>query len=142
MKDVPQWIEKFLDEGKINCGRCNKKFGASDLVSVGIQEGAENPDDDMLALGVYCEDCHEMTIIELKEMSLMDLAFEIIESDKRQDKDEKKNIATKKKSKITDEEVRQAKLFLSAMKYNTELLEAMGMSPEEINKYEFKKRND
>lgn len=147
MKNVPDWVLKLLSSGKISCAKCSKNFDQDDLISVGVQESVENPHEDMLVLGALCKHCHEITMVELKQMSLLDLAFEIIESDNTESQESsnpkssssnqhQKNI----KSKITEKDVKEAREFLKKMKYNDELLYAMGMSPEEVSKYNIKNK--
>ncbi len=79
MKDLPSWIRKILNSDNLTCGRCDKIFSRKELISVGIQKSSRKPHKEILFIGIACDICGEMTIFELQEMSLLNLAFEIIE---------------------------------------------------------------
>ena len=155
MNDAPNWIIKFLNSGNICCGLCNKKFSEEDLISIGIQESIVDPNKDMLTIGMYCEDCHEVTLAEIKEMSLVDLSIDVLESEEdeiREDQEEIENMRSdyrknKKKCRvdnnnknnrkgagISKKDVSNVSRFLKSIDSHDELLTAMGMLPEEIEK--------
>ena len=154
MEQVPKWIFKLIDVEGLRCRGCNKVFISSDLMSISIQESSQPPHKDFLCIGLYCHDCEELMIFELKEMSLVEFAFDIVdqETTHKIKKKSKKDILNtfnnfsqkkrRKKSKITLREINEIKEFLkpSDLKH-VDLLTAMGMSLSEINKYNFKKGN-
>jgi hypothetical protein len=156
MKEVPAWIIKVIEIEKLECRNCNRIFGVVDLMSVGIQESSKAPYQDTLCIGLFCSKCKELVIFELKEMSLLHFAFEILEqetetrdpSDKKSKPIDKKNSSSEnkskrkkrvKKSKITAKEVKESVKFLKEAKSHEEFMLAMGMSFEELQKYNYKK---
>jgi hypothetical protein len=100
-----------------------------------------------------------MTIFELKEMSLVEFAFEILEKENESHKQKKPIKKGKKKdvlrelsgsksdrdslknkvSKITKKEVNEVIRFLDNTKTHEDFLVAMGLSPEQIREYNYKK---
>ena len=166
MKDVPQWIVRIIEGENLSCNKCKKTFSKKQLMAIGIQESSLAPHDDTLCVGMYCSDCKEMTIFELKEMSLVEFAFEILEKETQPDnkksgtirkrstdnkKDEEKKSddsntlrrvgagsKRNRKSKISQKEVNDTVKFLKSVKTHEEFLVAMGLSPEEIVKYNYK----
>jgi len=159
MQEIPKWIIKVIDNEKIGCKNCKKDFHANNLMSISVQESSKPPHKDYLCIGLYCRECKELMIFELKEMSLVEFAFEILDQEtsdkiKKKSKDDspaynnnsedtipKKRVARKsKKSNITKKEVDEAKNFLSPEDLpHEEFLIALGMLPEEIKKYNYKK---
>lgn len=153
MQDVPEWINRLLGKGKIMCISCSQVMGEDDLISVGIQEATDDPNEDVLVIGVYCSECREVTMVELKKMTLLDLSLEVIESESRKvdenddednivdmiDLQDKKSQEVNLKSKISKKEIENISDFLKKIKNHEEMLLAMGMSIEEIEKYSFKK---
>ncbi len=152
MKDLPSWIRKILNSENLTCGKCDKLFNKRELASIGIQKSSRKPHKEILFIGIVCKECGEMTIFELQEMSLLDLAFEILEeqseSHNNQNKRELDNeISIKdnnqpkmRRSKITCKEVKDSVNFLNKIKSHEEFLVALGMSLEEIGKYNIKKK--
>lgn len=162
MRDLPNWIKKVLDNDDLTCGACNKIVSLKDLFSVGIQKGSKKPHKEVLAIGLICEFCKEMTIFELNDMTLLDLAFEILEEqskthdnknrkdlDKEMGIEDDKNVKNDKndkkfkrtKSKITSKEIKKTVTFLNELKTHDDFLLALGMSWEEIDSYKIKKRD-
>lgn len=158
MKDLPSWIRKILNSENLTCGKCDKLFDKRELASIGIQKSSRKPHKEILFMGIVCKECGEMTIFELQEMSLLDLAFEILEeqseshtnqkkkeldeeiSNKNSIKDNNFNSPPKiRRSKITCKEVKESVNFLNKIKSHEEFLVALGMSLEEIDKYSIKK---
>lgn len=168
MKDLPSWIKRILISDNLTCGRCDKVFSHKELISVGIQKSSRKPHKEVLFIGIACNICGEMTIFELQEMSLLNLAFEIIEEQTEEHTDKKKreldnemdNSNIKKrpgqpnnqrqnnhhqqqkiiKSKITLKEIKEDVRILNNIKYHEDFLVALGMSLDDIEKYSFKKR--
>lgn len=157
MQEIPNWIIKVIEMEKLKCKDCNKKFSSDNLMTISIQESSRPPHKDYLCIGLYCSKCDELMVFELKEMSLIDFAFEILDqetSDKIKKKskndapayaksDNKKAVKRKrkrKKSSITRKEVLEARSFLEPedLPYE-EFLIALGMLPAEIEKYNYKK---
>jgi DNA-binding CsgD family transcriptional regulator len=110
-----------------------------------------------------------VTIFELKDMSLIEFAFEILDKGTKLNKPKKKSKdkeieidilkelsgkkessgrkparkrLVNKKSKITKKEVNEVRRFLNGAKTHEEVLVAMGLSPEQISKYSYKKGKD
>ena len=153
MRDLPNWIKKVLNNDDLTCGACNKPVSLKDLFSVGIQKGSKKPYKEVLAIGLICKDCKEMTIFELNDMTLLDLAFEILEEQSkyqdnknREDLDkemgiEQENKLQKIRSKITSKEIKKSVALLNELKTHDDFLFALGMSWEEIDSYKLKKRD-
>ena len=163
MQEIPNWIIKVIDMEKIRCKNCDKQFSADNLMSISIQESSKPPHKDYLCIGLYCNKCKELMIFELKEISLVEFAFEILDqetSDKIQKKSknnipafkdsdrvsEKKRATRKKrikKSSITKREITEVRKFLRQDGLtHEEFLVALGMLPEEISKYNYKKKRN
>ena len=157
MKEIPEWIIKVVESEDLKCRQCKKLFNIDDLMSIGIQDSSNPPHDDTLCIGMFCSDCKELIIFELKEMTLIDFAFELLDQETSNNKIKKKirkedndfilNKRSrsyknrKKKSKITLKEIRDIKKFLAPKDLKHEdLLIAMGMLPEEIIKYNYKRQ--
>jgi len=155
MRDVPEWITRIIKTEDLYCNKCKDLFNLDNLISVGIQQSSMEPHDDKLCVGMFCAACREITIFELKDMSLVEFAFEILEKE-TEPRDDKKssnkimkqssNIEGGKrrrlvsnKSKITKKDLNEAVRFLKNIKTHEEFLVAMGMSPEQINQYSYKK---
>ena len=153
MQEIPNWIIKVIEKEKLGCRNCNKRFNVDNLTSISIQESTRPPHKDYLCIGLYCGDCKDLILFEIKEMSLIDFAFEILDqetSDKirKRSKDdtpalaksEKKKNRKRKKSNITSKEVAEAKKFLETEDLtHEEFLIALGMLLEQIKKYNYKK---
>jgi len=152
MQEVPKWIFKLIDVEDLKCRGCGRVFVSHDLMSIAIQESSQPPHKDFLCIGLFCDKCNELMIFELKEMSLVEFAFDIVDQETSQKikKKRKKDIPAmsdmpirkkrRKKSKITLREINEIKKFLKPKNLtNVDILIAMGMSPNEIDKYNLKK---
>lgn len=163
MKDIPKWILNIVDTNTLYCQKCKEVLREGDIASIGIQESSVAPHDDKLCVGMICSSCKDMTIFELKEMSLIELSFEILEGETKPKKSEKivrkskkkdiledlSGIKKKKKkkkrsakSKITEKEQNEVRRFLKKAKTHEEVLVAMGMSPDQIAQYNYKKTDE
>ncbi len=165
MKNIPEWVIKIVETNDLSCNKCKKVMKTNNLISIGVQESAVDPHHDKLCIGLNCPDCREMTIFELKDMSLIEFAFELLDKETQNKKSEKKSIqkrdvlkelvgemqpsemqprrrSAKKKSKITKKEVNEVVRFLKATKTHEEFLVAMGLSPEQISEYNYKKGDE
>ncbi|KKL80137.1 hypothetical protein LCGC14_2007800, partial [marine sediment metagenome] len=78
MKDLPHWVKKILENDNLTCGVCDKVVSLKDLFSMGIQKSSMKPYKEVLFVGIVCKACKEMTLFELREMTLIDFAFEIL----------------------------------------------------------------
>ena len=149
MRDIPEWIIKMVEADDLYCNKCRKTLKVEHIISTGIHESSVEPYDDKFCVGMSCPECKDVTIFELKEMSLIEFAFEILgkgsnlEKKKKKKKDILKEISglqhsrkriVNKKSKITKKEVNEVRRFLNNAKTNEDFLVAMGMSPEQISK--------
>jgi hypothetical protein len=152
MKDIPDWIPEIIKKDKLDCGTCSKRFVPADLISLMVQQSSKDPNKEYLAMGLFCKDCNEMSVFEIKEMTLVDLAFMILDSEadnsikKKEDaldeeirkKGGKLNARQKPSrrrstsSKITVNDVREAKMVLQRIKSHEEFLALLGMSPSDI----------
>jgi hypothetical protein len=152
MQEIPNWIIDIINTENITCRNCKVRFNVNNLMSIGIQESNSHPHNDMLCIGMFCSKCREIIIFELKEKTLIGFAFDIIDQeagDSIYKKDIKKKIKNKssnnrkpiiKKSKITLKEINEIKRFLKSKDLKHEdFLIALGMLPEEIEKYNYKK---
>ena len=156
MQEIPNWIIKVIEMEKLQCKKCKKKFEVENLMSIAIQESGRPPHKDYLCIGLFCQQCKELIIFELKEMNLIELAFEILDqktsnkiSDKSKDdsssildnsEKKKKKRVKNQKSRITIQEVEEVRNFLKPENLlHEEFLMALGMMPEEIKKYNYKK---
>jgi hypothetical protein len=165
MKDIPAWVMSIIETENLRCNKCKTAFKKTNLISIGIQESSLHPHNDKLCIGMYCAACKEITIFEIKNMSLVEFAFEILEREtepetepepenKHQSKrntvknsvlketNEVKNKLEYKKSKITKQEIAESVRFLKSIKTHEDFLVAMGMSPEQICQYNYKKSED
>lgn len=157
MKDIPKWITDIVETDSLRCNKCKDRIGVDCLISIGIQESSVDPHNDKLSIGMYCSDCREITVFEIKEMSLVEFAFEILERETKPRKSGKvlkkatirrdvleelsggKKRETPPRSKITKKELNESIRFLKNVKTHEEFLIAMGMSPGQIDKYNYKK---
>jgi len=155
MQEIPNWIVKVVETEKLECRNCKMVFSVDNLMSISVQESSKSPHKDTLCIGLYCHDCKELMIFELKEMSLIDFAFEILDQEtsnkiQKKSKDDSPALANKSgkkrikrinsKSKITRKEVDDIKKFLGDKNLShEEFLIALGMLPEDIKKYNYKK---
>ncbi len=156
MQEIPKWIIKVIEMDKLICRNCKFRFCSDNLMSISIQESSRPPHQDYLCIGLYCNSCKELIIFELKEMTLINFAFEILDqetsdkikkkskidaSDNLNNLDNKMPIRRKKKrSKITSKEIEDIKDFLKTPDLShEEFLIALGMLPEEIKKYYYRK---
>ena len=155
MKEIPRWIIKVVEMEKLVCRACSREFGEEDLMSIGIQESSKPPHEDTLCIGMFCPKCKELIIFELKEMGLVDFAFEILDQEtnnkiqkrkaspsrilKKIGVDEGVKRKKARSSKITLKEQKDSVKFLQKIKTHEEFLLAMGMLPDEIKKYNYKK---
>jgi len=162
MQEIPKWIIKVIDTEDLKCRNCKQRFHSENLMSIGIQESSKPPYNDYLCIGLYCKDCKELIIFELKEKKLIDFAFEIldqettnkIEKSFKKEKSEfsdenqiepickKKRSKGSKNSKITLKEISDARKFLKPKDLkHEEFLIALGMLPEEVERYNYKNRD-
>ena len=160
MQEIPNWIIKVIEMEKLQCKTCDIRFNGDNLMAISIQESSRSPHKDYLCIGLYCGKCKELMLFELKEMSLVEFAFEILDQEtsdkiKKNSKndtsafknssktDSKKKIVRKKrnkKSSITQKEVLEVRKFLKPKDLlHEEFLIALGMLPEEIRKYDYRK---
>jgi hypothetical protein len=161
MKDIPEWIIRMVEADNLYCNKCRKTLRVENIISMGIHESSVEPHDDKLCVGVSCPECKDVTIFELKDMSLIEFAFEILDKGTKPDKPKKKvkdkgtdilkelsgrkparKRIVNKKSKITKKEVNEVRRFLDGAKTHEDVLVAMGMSPDQISKYNYKKDRD
>jgi len=161
MKNIPQWLEASLRSSKLKCHKCKKIFKVNQLKAVGIRDSYQKAGMETLFIELVCSNCSEMTLYEIKEMSLIEFSYEIADDfemtaedmakkEKSMDiKEEIENIIDegpyvkkkRKKSKITLKELKDSVKFLNNCENNEEFLIAIGMTPEEIDKYNIKKKN-
>ena len=157
MQEIPEWIIKVIEVEKLICRSCKKEFTVENLISIGIQESSKVPNGDVLCIGLFCPNCKELIIFEVKEMTLIDFAFYILDQEtsnkirkkpKKTEKElpiilrspKKNSHKSIKKSKITLKEIEDIRKFLRPKDLkHEEFLIAMGMLPEEIKKYNYKK---
>lgn len=156
MQEIPNWIIKVVEMEKLKCKTCDVRFHGDNLTSISIQESSRFPHSDYLCIGLYCGKCEELMLFELKEMSLIEFAFEILDQEtsdkiKKKSKDDVPAIAKienkktrkrrkRKKGNITRKEVLEVRKFLEPEDLShEEFLIALGMLPEEIKKYNYKK---
>lgn len=155
MQEIPKWIIEVIDEEKLTCRQCKGDFKSNNLMSIGIQESSKSPHNDYLSIGLFCRECKELMIFELKPMTLIDFSFEILEQEtsnriKKKSKEDtpamvsdrgKKKIKRlmSQKSRITSKEVDDVRKFLKPkdLSYD-DILSAMGMLPEDIKRYNSK----
>lgn len=154
MKNIPEWVIKIVESDDLYCNKCRKTLKVKHLISIGVQESNVEPHIDKLCIGLNCPECREMTIFELREMTLIEFAFELLDKETQTFKSKKisrkkdvfkdltshkssKKIANKR-SKITKREVTDIVRFLKNAKTHEDVLVAMGLSPEQISKYNYK----
>ena len=150
MKNIPHWIVDVLMSKKFKCFDCQKVFTPKDLKAIGIRESFNDKEKEALYIENICSKCKKTTFFELQDMSLTEFAFEVLDgveeemdekmeeqsSNERPMKKIKKENKIQKieKSKITLKNFRDTVKKLKSLT-NDDMLEAMGMPPEEIEKY-------
>lgn len=157
MQEIPDWIIKVIEMENLTCRNCKDRFEVKNLMSIGIQESSAPPHKDVLCIGMFCAKCKELIIFELQNMTLVEFGFEILDQEtsnkiKKKETKEKPAIMqgakksgsigrSRKRSKITAKEVEEAKKFLKPKDLkHEEFLIALGMLPEEIEKYNKKEK--
>jgi len=157
MNEVPKWVIKLISSEKLTCNECELLFKTEQLMSIGVQESTQGKHNDVMCIGMFCPKCKELTIFELKDMSLVEFAFEILDQNSMVDSmtddivsENKKssldpgpknnNKIKRKKSKITAKEIDDIRKYLKPKNLlHEDFLIAMGMSVEEVEKSRFKK---
>lgn len=164
MQEIPNWIIKVIEKESLKCRGCKEELNIDNLISISIQESSKPPHKDYLCIGLYCIKCKKLIIFEIKEMSLIDFAFEILDQEtsdkiKKKSKDDvsafmkstdtyfdpppankTRRKKTNKKSNITLKEIEKARNFLKPKDLlHEDFLLALGFLPEEIEKYNYRK---
>ena len=191
MKNIPQWILDFMKKEDFKCPHCGAKFDSEHIMSLGIRHSIREMEKEVLFTEYLCSNCKKQTDLEFTEMTLADLAQDVISDledeiadyiqdkmknedmsmedldfaeydalmeeyynykesfsnnknnkfDNKSNKNNKSNKRNKSnKSKITLKNIKEAKKKLNNIKSHEEFLLLLGMSQEEINKYNIKKR--
>jgi len=162
VKYLPSWITDLLKESGIKCYNCDKKYNENSVMSVGIKKSIENYKIEVLFVDLRCLNCNKVATFEIANQDLKDLAYNILdemESESEENEPSSKpvrkirsedncnhsrmSINKPKKmiiSKITKKEIKEHVDFLKSIKTHEEFLIAMGMSPEEIESYNLKKK--
>ena len=157
MDFVPNWILMALKAEKLRCPQCKEVFNDKSITALGIRQSFKNKNKESLFIELTCTKCGKMTLFELQDMTLMNLAIDILEEmgvaevSKMEDEDvssmveeklESSNVTKKPhkppqraKSKITLREIKESADFLNSIKTHHEFLEALGFSPQEIENY-------
>ena len=166
MNNVPHWMLSALKSTKLRCHKCHNIFNSSQLRALGIRDSYHEEGKETLFIELICSKCSEMTLYELQDMSLVELAFDILD-DIEEDVDiiqkekhgssieelsinedksglSKKKIIKKKiskinKSKISLKEIKDSVKLLQSLKTHEDFLIELGYSPEEIEKFNIKK---
>lgn len=169
MKNLPIWISVALQEKELKCFKCKTVFSANNLLSIGIRQSYQSHKQDVIFAELKCRGCDNVTMFELKKMSLVDFAATIIyeseldEEDidseekeikkmlEKHNKDKeltediinkrgKNNIRKKSSSsKISIKEIEESSKFLNNIKSHEEFLDELGLLPEQ---YIFTKTKD
>ncbi|HUS51059.1 MAG TPA: hypothetical protein VMZ91_12900 [Candidatus Paceibacterota bacterium] len=180
MLPVLKWIIEALEEEKIKCHKCQEVFVSKSVVAIGIRESYQQSNKEYLFVELICSKCKKATLFELREMSLIEFSFEILDDqefrieekirqgeeklssfsslteeqfEEKSIEEAKKNVENSfntnferrrkrriKKSRITQKEVRDSVRFLNSIKSHEEFLISLGMSFQEIEKYQYKKK--
>jgi hypothetical protein len=157
MNSIPQWIKELVERDHLVCSSCKRHFTIDDLMSTGIQLSSQKPHNETLVVGLFCKKCNELTIFEIKEMTLVDFSCMILEEEhsntnsveeRMEDRKEvnreglkevqrqgSKYKRTGSRSKITLKEIQEASKILKSIKTHEEFLEMLGLTPDEIEKY-------
>ncbi|KKM62413.1 hypothetical protein LCGC14_1521940 [marine sediment metagenome] len=171
MLDMPNWIISSLRKEKVDCRKCGFVFNSGSIKAIGIREAYQRGKKETLFVELFCQKCKDEIFFEIREMGLIDFAIDILtnkdkEGDEyeqeqfdfqqdpkiedlmsRVEKSQRKKMDKKpgrsnSKSKITLKEIKDHAKFLDTLKTNDEFLQALGMSPEEIKKYEYNKKKE
>jgi hypothetical protein len=171
MKDTPRWVFKAIEDEKLKCHKCKTLFKGKSLVAVGIRKSFKGNGKEALFIELQCLKCEDMTLFELQPMGLFDMSLSVLEEQENKLKEEmskrgrdiesieelskeeleeaynkgrtaQKDEKRRRKSKITLSEIKEVSKFLNKCKSGEEFLIALGMSPEEIEKYSYKKKNN
>ena len=165
MQDIPRWIGDYIIKKSCSCGKCKMLLNEKHLTSIGIKYSYKNPIKEALFIELTCIKCGFVTKYEIRYMLLVELSLDIIQELQEQQQEEEMNkenshkeerhrecnkelnnpngtndkgvifTPKKDKSKITLKEIRDSSKFLQSIKTHGEMLEAMGMNPEEIDQY-------
>ncbi len=151
MKNIPKWVVKTMRIENFSCNECNKSLKEKDVIAVGVRNSHKDRKYESFFIEIMCSKCDEIIILELKDMSLVDLSLEILSEQseieiRREERGEmeesnvnKKRVKTK--SKITQKEIKEVSKFLKSIDSHDDFLISLGMTPEEIDEYKFKPDN-
>lgn len=185
MNNIPQWIIELMKKEEFKCPHCGEKFNSEHIMSLGVRHSIRETEKEVLFIEYFCSECKKQTDLEFTEMTLSDLAHDVMAdiedeiADYIQNKmknedinledidfqeydalmeeyynhknssDDKNNQSSNNqsnksnkfsnKSKITLKDIKEVKKELNNIKSHEEFLLLLGMSQEEINKYNIKK---
>jgi len=167
MKKVPDWIYDALKKEKVKCQDCGFLFKGANIVAVGVRSSLRKPGIEAMFIELMCFKCNNAIMFELQEMDLSGLAYEILDEETKPHKKEpikkeyikkeyiinpdkgsdiekkgKKSSKLSSKSKITLTEIRESADFLNSIESHDDLLLEMGMSPEDIEEYKTKGKEE
>ena len=75
IKNTPRIIKNIIKKDNLTCSACGgTQFNNDDLILIGVQSSVYEPHNEVLAIGFLCKKCDEMTIFEVKEMSMKQLS--------------------------------------------------------------------
>lgn len=161
MQNIPRWLQAALKTTKLKCHKCDKIFNCNHLRAIGVRDSYQKKDVETLFVELMCLNCSEMTLFELKDMTLIELSYEIMDDleippedvVKREKMDLGEELDHKitkghfmkkkrKRSKITLKEIKESAKFLENVDTHEEFLIAIGLSPEDIDKYNMKDKKE
>jgi hypothetical protein len=93
MKDVPKWVWRIIEAEPLACSKCEIPLESKDLISIGIMKSSISHGVYKLSIGLKCSKCQDVTIYELKEMSLIEFAFELLEGKAEEASDESQDLS-------------------------------------------------
>jgi len=148
MKHMPFWITEILKKKEISCYSCDNPFHVNSVVGVGVKKSIKNSKKDAVFVDLRCLNCNKTATFEIANHNLLDLAYDILDEIEREAVGEE-NIPEQdkcsqhrhvsKRTKITKKEMNEMSQFLKNVKTHEDFLTEIGMSPEEIEFYSFKK---
>jgi hypothetical protein len=160
MKDLPNWVKVALRVENLKCRGCDYVYKQRDVIAMGIRTSLNDNTKESLYFELLCKECDELVVYEMQNLSLKEFALDILDDSKKM-KMKKPSTEEQKlldyagslqekecgktnyhrKSKITKKEIKAIVQFLNKCKYHNDVLEAMGMSPEEIDQYSYVKKD-
>lgn len=146
MFEVPNWVHEFINKDGFHCTSCRLGFNGKGITGLGIKCAHSEPDRNVLFIEYSCTRCEQRTMVEIKDMELLEFAMRLATDDERmfeavkedgekmeddtdgKEKEKPKQKAKKRsgRSKITKDEYQSAVDMLSNCDYWEDWLSFIG----------------